>query len=659
MRFDRSHNADRRERTALVRGRSRRRAVVGAAAALVAAAAIAACGGSSNGNTSTGGKTSSTYGTILHGTLPKTGTPSKGGTISIGQISGQTPTSIWPLINGATCSTQTFYFVSNMYVPLYYGPVGAKPEVDQGLSAATLPQYSNNDQTVTINLKPNMKWSNGQPVDAQDVSFYMALLKAAVKESGANWCQYAPGEFPDNVTSWDVKGKDTIVLHLSKPVNPTWFTLNQLQTTNGGVYPLPSQDWNVDSASGQHITDWATNPADAKKIYDYLNQQGTQLSTFSSPLWKVVDGPYALKSFNVTNSSYVIVPNKSYGLSPKPQMSSVSFETYTSQTAMLNAMESNSLDIGTLDAGTQLGAIPKLQSNGYSVFGGPGWGWFGGFINFKNTTDDFDKVAAQAYMRGVFAQLVNQPAIIEHVYHGWAVPAYGPVPSSPTSPYIPTDATKAPWPFNPKQAVATLKAHGWDVKPGGQTTCAKAGTAKDECGAGIPAGTPIKFVWANLPESTASTGVLESQAFASEAKSAAGINVSFVTKTFNFLTANYNNANPAAAKYVNDWAVNNYGGIFMNYYPTNDGLMSPGGALNMGSYNDPVATRLMAASVASASKAAIAAEVRYFSKSYPIFYMPDQDYIVAVSKRVGGPANTFLTMTQQQFSPQALYVNKK
>ena len=81
--------------------------------------------------------------------------------------------------------------------------------------------------------------------------------------------------------------------------------------------------------------------------------------------------------------------------------------------------------------------------------------------------------------------------------------------------------------------------------PGGQTTCAKAGSGASECGAGIPKGTPIKFVWANQPESAAATGVLESEAFASEAKQAAGIDVTFQTKTFDFLTSNYNNQNPA------------------------------------------------------------------------------------------------------------------
>ncbi|HEX3801755.1 MAG TPA: ABC transporter substrate-binding protein [Solirubrobacteraceae bacterium] len=630
-----------------------------AGVAALAASGIAACGGSSSNNNGQN-KASKNYGTIISGSVPAVGKPSNGGTISVGQITGQTPTDIFPMIDGATCSTQTFYFVSNQYVPLYYGPTGAKPAIDPSLSAADTPQYSDGDKTVTINLKPGLKWSDGKPVDAEDVIFYLDLLKAAVKESPANWCQYSPGEIPDNVASWTTKGKDTVVLHLKTAVNPNWFTANQLQDTNGGVYPMPSQDWNVDSAGGAHITDWATNPTDAKKVYDYLHKQGASVATFASnPLWKVVDGPFKLKDYSATNNSYDLVPNPTYGLSPKPRMADVSFQTYTSSTAMLNAMESGSLDIGQIDSGTQLGSIPTLKRKGYSVFGGPGWGWFGGFINFKDTTDDFDKIVAQPYIRGVFAELVDQASIIKDVYHNWAVPAYGPVSTAPTSPYVNPAIVKATYPYNPSKAVSTLKAHGWTVKPGGQTTCAKPGTATNECGAGIPAGTPIKFVWANVPYSTASTGVLESQVFASEAKKAAGIDVQLVTKTFNFLTANYNNQNPAAAKYVNDWGVNNYGGIFTDYYPTQDGLMNPGGALNMGSFDDPVANKLMHASTSSPSAKAISDEVAYFGKSYPVFYMPDYDYITAVSNKVGGAAQFFLEMTQQQIDPQGLYVNKQ
>jgi peptide/nickel transport system substrate-binding protein len=505
-------------------------------------------------------------------------------------------------------------------------------------------------------VKPGLKWSDGTPVNGEDLLFDFDLIKALTKASPANYCQYAsPTQFPFNVKSISASG-NSLTMHLTGKVNPNWFVANQLQDTNGGMYPLPATDWDVD-ASGK-VSDWATNPKDALAIGEYLQKEGADVSTYAtSPLWKVVDGPYKLKSFSATNSSYVLTPNSSYGLSPKAH-ATFAMNTYTSSTAMLNAMESGSLDIGNLDAGTQLNSIPTLKSKGYSVFGGPSWGWFGGYFNFKDKTNDFDKVIAQTYIRGVFAELADQSAIVSHVYHGWAVPAYGPVPEAPSSPYVPSNVLDPAYKYSPTKAVATLKAHGWDVKPGGETTCAKPGTGSSECGAGIPKGTPIKFVWANVPESTASTGVLESEAFASEAKAAAGIDVTFQTKTFNFLTSNYNNENPAAKKYYNDWGVNNYGGVFIDYYPTQDGILNTTGSLNDGSYSDPTADKLMAASIVSPSTAAIKKEVSYLSKSYPVFFFPDQDYIMSISKRVGGTVDGFTEMTQQSLTPSLLYVKK-
>jgi peptide/nickel transport system substrate-binding protein len=596
-------------------------------------------------------------GTLLRGTLPAKGSPSSGGTMTFGELTGQTPTDISPIINQATCSTQSFEFVADQYIPLYYGPDGAKPAIDQGLSAGEPPKYSNGDKTVTITIKPGLKWSDGTPVDGSDVAMFYYVLKAAEKSAPSNWCQFAsPTEFPFNVKSLSYKG-NTVVMHLTHAVNPTWFTYNQLQDTNGGVYPIPSQDWNVDS-TGKKITDWATNPADALAIFNNMNTQGTNVSDFAtSSLWKVVDGPFKLASFNTTNDSYVLTPNKSYGLSPKPNFT-FDANTYTSSTALLDAMESGAVEIGTLDPGTQLGSIPTLQRDGNDVFGGPGWGWFGGFFNFKDTASHFNKVIAQPYMRGVMAQLTNQTAIAQGVYHGWAVPAYGPVAEAPKSPFVPANATKPTWNYSPKQAVATLKLHGWKVKPGGETTCAKPGSGAQECGAGIPKGTPIKFVWANVPESVNSTGVLESYAFASEAKKAAGIDVSFSTKTFNFLTQFYNDQNPAAKKYNSAWGVNNYGGIFTDYYPTQNGVMNTSGALNMGAYADPTANKLMDKSIVSPTTAAIQNEVSYFAKQQPVLYFPVPDYILVVNKKVGGEANGFLEMTQQQINPGELWLNK-
>ncbi len=379
----------------------------------------------------------------------------------------------------------------------------------------------------------------------------------------------------------------------------------------------------------------------------------------SNPLWKVVSGPFKLKSFSPTNSSYDLVPNPSYGGTPKPIMSQVSTQTYTSFTAELNAVKGGGLDIMVGFDPSQLPEAPSLKSQGIVVFGGPSWGWFGGQINFKDTTNHFDKVISQLYVRQAIAHLIDQPAIIKGVYQNAAVPAYGPTPSAPTSPYAPASATTAPYPYNPSAAVSLLKSHGWKVVPNGTTTCVKPGTAADECGAGIPAGTPITFVWANRPQAESSTGALESDAIQSEAKSAAGINIQLQTKTFNFLTANYNNANPAAAKYTNDWGVNNYGGLFTDYYPTASGVWNEGAGFNTGSYSNPTANQLINASVHSGDSNAVKTEADFFAKNPPVFFMPDRDYLLAVNtKKVAGPPDGWTSMTQQQWYPQYWYIVK-
>jgi peptide/nickel transport system substrate-binding protein len=186
------------------------------------------------------------------------------------------------------------------------------------------------------------------------------------------------------------------------------------------------------------------------------------------------------------------------------------------------------------------------------------------------------------------------------------------------------------------------------------------GTGAGECGAGIPKGTPLKFVWANVPQATATTGVLESEALASAAKQYAGINIQLVTKSFNFLAENYNDANPAAAKYTNDWGVNNYGGLFQDYYPTQDGVENhPGTGFNIGSYDSKTAQKLINSSVFGGNPTAVKKEAAFLEKDLPVFYFPSQDNLSAVnSKKVGSAPDGWLTLTQQSMTPQYWYTVK-
>jgi peptide/nickel transport system substrate-binding protein len=632
-------------RVKLFNGTSRRAALVVCAVLGALALTLGVAGTSTSKAAITG----------IYGSLPPAGTPTSGGTITQGQLTGQTPTYIFPIVPGANTQTGTISFLSELYMPLYAGPAGNEPTVDYGLSAANPPIFSDGDKTVTIPIKQGLHWSNGAPIVANDVVFWFDLLKAAVKESAANWGQYTPGLMPDDVASITTKGKYDAVMHLKAAYNPGFFLNNNLSDTDN-VYPLPSTDWNVDAANGPHLTDWS-KPAVAKKIYDYLNKAGASVATFATnPLWKDVDGPFKLTSFSATNSSYTLVPNPSYGGTPKAIESEVSVQTYTGFTSELDAVRSGSLDVAVGIDPSQLAEAPSLKSQGIDIYGGPGWGWFGGIINFKDKTDDFNNVIAQLYVRQAIDYLTDQPGIIKAVYKGAAVPAYTEVPTSPSSPYAPASAGKAPFPYNPGAAVALLKSHGWKVVPGGSTKCIKPGTASNECGAGIPAGTPISFVWANEPESVATTGVLESEVLSSEAKQAAGIDIILQTKAFNFLTANYNDDNPAAVKYTNDWGVNNYGGLFTDYYPTAEGVWNPGAGFNLGDFNDPKANALMDASVHSGSSNAVKTEATYLETHSPVFFMPDLDYLVAVNTtKVAGPPDGWAAMTEQQWYPQYWY----
>ena len=92
------------------------------------------------------------------------------------------------------------------------------------MSLANLPTYTNGNKTITITMKSNFKWSNGQPVTSKDLLFDLDLIKAGVKESPSNWASYVPGHFPDDWTSASTPNSSTLVLNLSGPVNPGWFT---------------------------------------------------------------------------------------------------------------------------------------------------------------------------------------------------------------------------------------------------------------------------------------------------------------------------------------------------------------------------------------------------------------------------------------------------
>lgn len=622
-------------------------------AVLATALTLSACGGGGAATVTSSGRVNGHTVRGLYGSLPVAGTARRGGTITMGQLSGSTPTYLFPIIPGANATFGTAFLIGQLYVPLYNLQVGGSMQVNYATSLALPPRFSDGDRRVTITLRRGAAWSDGRPVTAADVLFGIALLKAAVKQSAANWDQYTPGLLPDDIAAARAVGARTVQITFKRAYNPAYLLGNQLAYT---ITPLPSKVWNIAAPGGPHLN-WRI-PANAARIYGYLNRQGSSPATFATnPLWKVVDGPFRLASFSTANGSFSLDANPRYTLTGRVRFARLSVETYTSASSQLNALRSGSLQVGVNIDFSELGAIPALRRDGYAVFGYPNIGTFGMIINFRDRSGHFKSIISQLYVRQALAHLIDQPGYISGIFHGAAAPAYGPLPTLPRTPFTPADAGRDPYPYSVTAAVKLLRDHGWKVVAGGQSTCVRPGTGSGECGAGIPAGTPLRFTLYSTPPGETESIPLESDAFASAAKQA-GIQIQQGAKTFNFQIQNFNNTNPAAAQFTNQWGMANWGEYGTTPYPTEQSDFETGGSSNMGAYSSPTADRLIRQAIYGSSAAAATKVADYLAKDVPMLFLPCADVIDAVSNRIGGTGDSFLAMTQDVFYPQYWYLKR-
>lgn len=626
---------------------NRRRCAIVAIALI--AAILAACSGTSSTakGTASNGPTGSGNSALsgLYGKLPPIGgTAHPGGVLTIGVLEGASANYILPILpsaNGIVSNPNQFLDI--LFSPLYFEPGSASPVIDTNLSLALPPTYSNGDRTVTIKLKPGLKWSNGAPVDANDVIFDIDLVKAAVKESAANYYRYTPGFFPDNIVSATASGQYTVVLKLSRAFNPSFFYQDELTS----ITPLPSTSWNRDAPNGPALD--YSNPANAKLIYDYLAKQAQDLATYASnPLWQDVDGQMKLTSYSPNNGAYTMVPNTSYSGPDKAQISEMKAEPFTSPQAQFNALAVGSLDIGEVDI-TDVAEIPRIQSQ-YYVFGEPSFGPNSIVFNFKDKADNVGKIFSQLYIRQAMAHLVDQPGYVSGLYKNAGAAAYGPVPVVPKNPYTPSNSLKAQYPYSIPQASKLLSSHGWKVVKNGTTTCTSPGTGSGHCGAGIPAGASMDFTLYYKND----LSILTSQmaAFAQAAKEV-GINITPIIKPPAFINSNFNDA----AFPTNDskWAMR-FGGFTQEPYPTTFGIYNSTGSLNEGGYSDTQADALINSSVYGSNPNAVEQEASYLATNLPAIFQPSNDLIWAVKRGVGAhTANAFSALTQYQFLPWDWY----
>ncbi|HEY1574166.1 MAG TPA: ABC transporter substrate-binding protein [Pseudonocardiaceae bacterium] len=622
--------------------RGLRLAMLGAAGVL----ALAACGSGGSGN-NLSKNVAGGYGSIP----APTSQPTQGGVVTYAEPAGGGPTFIFPIQDEAHATVANgFEFADLMWRPLYWPTTGASPNVDFSRSLADPPTYANSNKTITIKLDKGYKWSDGKTVDANDILFTIALSKAAIKENPANLAGYTPGEFPDNIVSATATDPQTVVLTIDKTFNSAWLLADELATA---IAPLPSQAWNIAAASGPHLD--FNNPANAKKIYDFLFKQATDLSTYATnPIWQTVDGPFKIKTYNTSTNATNLVANTAYTGSEKPHIAEIDELAYTSTEAEWNDVLSGKLDAGYVDF-TDLPQLPKAVKTGpgYNYYGLPSTGFQYAYFNFKDPTNNFGKIISQLYVRQAIAHLQNQPAVIKGAFKNAAVPAYSTIASLPTSSYSKLAITNAIYPYSISAAKQLMSSHGWTVRAGA-LTCTSPGTGPKNCGAGIPQGQKLtfQFLYANQPAAVGQ----QIEALVSAAKQL-GITITIKPYTFNQLISIADDVNSPSTS--SQWGMADFGGFTGFLYPTSDSIFNSTGSFNSGAYNSPQVDQLIHNSVFGTDRNALVKESNLIGKDLPGIFEPAPDQIWIWKKTLQGPAKSFSNLTQQYVTPEDWWLTSK
>jgi peptide/nickel transport system substrate-binding protein len=601
----------------------RRLAVPAAAAAL--GLVVAACTGGSNSGTIGGGSA-------------VTGHPKHGGTVTVGWENA-TPNLIFPLPPATNTDGYNLNLTEQMWPLLVYSGDGGKSVIDKQASLYSSIAYSNGDKTITITLK-DWDWSDGVPITSRDFTFVYNLLRANVP----NWNQYVPGLFPTDVASVSTPSTHTVVLNLTHSYNPTFYTEDVLST----IPLLPQHAWDKTSATGK-VGNYDETTAGAKAVFSFLQQQGSDMSTFATnPLWKVVDGPWALSQFTASTGYYTYVPNKHYSGPDKPYLSKIINEPFTTDTAELDELRSgSSLDVGNLPF-NDLKQSSVLKSEGYSLATLQVAGVAEIMPNFYNSS--VGAILRQLYVRQALEDLIDRQQIVSKVYEGYADPGDGPVPLTASGPWAsPLEKSGGPYPYSPSAATALLKAHGWKVVQGGTSTCQRPGSGATDCGAGITAGEPLSF---QLVYSSGLTGMAEQNAAIESSEEQAGVKLTLKSEPFNTIAGTVgtctSTSHPASTCgwQLADFGYDPYTGLF----PSGAGFFNTGGFNNLGGYSDPEMNQLINNTEYGSSTQAFFTYEDYAAKQLPWLWLPNADYIFVYRSNIGGfaPMNPFSGSTNPQ-----------
>jgi len=360
---------------------------------------LAACGAPSPGTGQTG----------------SVGTPVKGGTWTDDLF--EEPDSLLPNASSETFSNMVD---QTLYAPLFYGD--ASGHINPGI-VTQLPTQANGGisadlKTWTFHLRPNLKWSDGMPLDARDVDF--------------SWRLWTNPKFPAGnstgfnlITSTDISTDNlTITFHLKQAFSPF------LSVWTDALYgsPLPMHHF-----QGVAPDKLLTSP-------DNLNPS-------------VTSGPFMMKE-SKPGDHYTVVRNPMYYRAAEglPYLDSIVFRVVPSQDTILKDLQAGTVDSSWFLDVTKTIAYQRLTN--YQLTSNPNASNFEAFyFDFHNPI-----LGKHLEVRQAMAMAVDHQALIDTARRGEAVPQC----TDHGKAYVPGYQPDASCPkFDPAAANALLDQNSW------------------------------------------------------------------------------------------------------------------------------------------------------------------------------------------------------
>lgn len=502
------------------------------------------------------------------------------GTIVVALSPQVSPNWYFPLLSLTADSSVNNQIDSLMYKRLIFISSRTDKFVpDRSIASAI--HYNAQGTQYTLTLNPKWHWSNGHQVTARDVVFAWDIIKAASSSNPKSPWGFAgmgSGGVPSIWKSVRAQNSHTVVVTLTEPRNQQWFIHNGLSQ----LIPLPESVWNKDPhnmmAELAYIKSVANNP-------------------YAAP-YRVVDGPFEFKSF-APNQDWVFVPNSHYA-GHKAQFSKLLYQYESSSSAEFSALKTGTIDVGYLPQ-SLYNVRTQLTHDVFSSYYMPAFNYILPNLNSK-APSGIGLAFQQLPVRQALQMAVNQTAIINTLYHGYAVPTYGPVVAKPSTPFFNPALKKNPYPFNPQAGKALLEKNGWQMVNG---VMHKGPLA-------------LQFSLAYVSGSSTDQSIVEllQQDWARE-----GIKVSLVPQPFDTIIA-YSPTDSG------QWAMEFWGGGwgYGTSYPTGGVLFSSTGAENSGSYDSTTMNTLIQKTYDPGTPVQIQQRLyqyeMYAAKNLPGIYIP-------------------------------------